>query len=63
MNLEDNMAKCRVLLDYAGWNKGDKIEAFGNRLTELTKHGIVQIIEDNTPPLYISKKDKQKGSE
>ena len=39
------MAKCKVIKSYPGWNIGDNIEAYGDRLKELVDQEIVSIVE------------------
>ena len=38
------MAVCKVLRSTGGWNKGDDVELFGDRLLELAREGVVEIV-------------------
>ena len=38
------MAICKVVKQTGGWNKGDMIEATGDRLRELVVDGVVEVV-------------------
>ena len=38
------MAICKVIKQTEGWNIGDTVEAFGARIDELIREGLVEVI-------------------
>lgn len=66
------MAVCLVLKGITGWNVGDHVEAFGERLEELKSLGVVSVlVEDKVEvkeevvievkPEVVLEKSKKKG--
>lgn len=43
------MALCKVLKATEGWNYGDSVEAFGDRLKELVADGVVEVVVPDEP--------------
>lgn len=43
------MALCKVIKATEGWNYGDSVEAFDERLKELIDQGIVEVVVPDEP--------------
>jgi hypothetical protein len=55
------MAVCKVIKKTEGWNVGDTVEAFGDRVNELVNEGIVQVVVPDEVKEVKGKKSKKKG--